>query len=136
MAMVTLGCMSGLPALPMAAMRPSLRPTSALTMPQWSMINALVISVSTTSAANSWLWPMTVADDFAATEFHFFAVGGEVFLDLDPQLGVGQAHTVADGRAEHVGVGLSGNFHFISLHKIHCGEGACPRSSAQRSQLG
>ncbi|MOA09921.1 hypothetical protein D3C78_1297840 [compost metagenome] len=34
MAMLTLGWMSGLPALPIAAMRPSLRPTSALTIPQ------------------------------------------------------------------------------------------------------
>ena len=34
MTMVTFGWMSGLPALPMAAMRPSLRPTSAFTMPQ------------------------------------------------------------------------------------------------------
>ncbi|MNN48020.1 hypothetical protein D3C81_1624700 [compost metagenome] len=34
MAMVTFGCTSGLPALPMPATRPSLRPTSALTMPQ------------------------------------------------------------------------------------------------------
>ena len=34
MTIVTLGWISGLPALPMAAMRPSLMPTSALTMPQ------------------------------------------------------------------------------------------------------
>ncbi len=52
-AMVTPGWMSGLPALPMAAMRPCLRPTSALTMPQWSMISALVMTVSTTCAAHS-----------------------------------------------------------------------------------
>ena len=47
MTMVTPGWMSGLPALPMAAMRPSLMPTSALTMPQWSRISALVMTVST-----------------------------------------------------------------------------------------
>lgn len=58
MAMFTPGWMSGLPALPMAWMRPSLRPTSALTTPQWSRISALVITVSTTCAAPSWLWPM------------------------------------------------------------------------------
>ena len=34
MTMVTPGWMSGLPALPMPAMRPSFRPMSALTMPQ------------------------------------------------------------------------------------------------------
>src|SRR5690606_8614877 len=52
-----------------------------------------------------------VADHLAAAEFHFFAVSGEVFFDLDPQVGVSQAHLVADGGAEHVGVGLAGNFH-------------------------
>ena len=34
MTMVTPGCTSGLPALPIEAMRPSFKPTSALTMPQ------------------------------------------------------------------------------------------------------
>ena len=47
MTMSTPGWVSGLPALPMAAMRPSLMPMSALTMPQWSRISALVITVST-----------------------------------------------------------------------------------------
>ncbi len=47
MMMSTPGCVSGLPALPMAAMRPSFRPMSALTMPQWSMMSALVSTVST-----------------------------------------------------------------------------------------
>jgi hypothetical protein len=61
---------------------------------------------------------LTVADDFAAAEFHFFAVGGEVFFDFDPQLGVGQAHLVADGGAEHVGVGLTGNLHSFALRKL------------------
>jgi hypothetical protein len=40
------GCTSGLPALPMAAMRQPLMPMSALTMPQWSMISALVMTRS------------------------------------------------------------------------------------------
>src|SRR5438132_6121404 len=39
--------MSGLPAFPTAAMRPPFKPTSALTIPQWSRISALVITVST-----------------------------------------------------------------------------------------
>ena len=42
----TPGCTSGLPALPMAAMRCPRRPMSALTMPQWSRISALVMTVS------------------------------------------------------------------------------------------
>ena len=51
MMMVTPGWMSGLPALPMPAMRPSLMPTSALKMPQWSRISALVMTVSTAPCA-------------------------------------------------------------------------------------
>ena len=38
--------MSGLPALPIPAIRPSLMPMSALTMPQWSTIRALVMTRS------------------------------------------------------------------------------------------
>lgn len=52
-----------------------------------------------------------VADDLAAAELHFLAIDGEVPFHLDPQVGVGQAHAVADGGAEHVGVGLSADFH-------------------------
>ena len=51
MMMSTPGCTSGLPALPMATMRPPLSPMSALTMPPWSTIKALVITQST---APSW----------------------------------------------------------------------------------
>ncbi len=59
MTMVTFGWISGLPALPMAAMRPSLRPMSALTIPQWSRISALVMTVSTAPCLLvTWLWPM------------------------------------------------------------------------------
>ena len=50
---------SGLPAFPMATMRPLRRPMSALTMPQWSMISALVITVSTAPCArDNWLCAM------------------------------------------------------------------------------
>ncbi len=58
MTMSTPGCTSGLPALPIAAIRPFLRPMSALTMPQWSTISAFVMTVSATSAASRWLCPM------------------------------------------------------------------------------
>ena len=54
----TPGCTSGLPALPMAAIRPSSMPTSALTMPQWSRMRALVMTVSTASPEARWLCPM------------------------------------------------------------------------------
>ena len=50
-----------------------------------------------------------VADHLAAAELHLLAVDGEVALDLDDQLGVGQAHAVAGGGAEHVGIGASGD---------------------------
>jgi len=69
---------------------------------------------------------LAIADDFAAAEFHLFAVSGEVFFDFDPQLGVCQAHLVADGGAEHVGVGLPGNLHFNSLHKFIVARGFIP----------
>jgi hypothetical protein len=61
---------------------------------------------------------MAVPDDLAAAELHFFAVGGEVLFDFDPQLGIGQADLVADGGAEHVGVGLAGDFHWACPEKF------------------
>ena len=62
MTMSTPGCTSGLPALPMAAMRWPLMPMSAFTMPQWSTISALVMTQSQASCApgplRRWLCPM------------------------------------------------------------------------------
>ena len=107
MTMSTPGWTSGLPALPMPTMRPSLMPMSALTMPQWSTISALVMTVSTTSACAALALAHAVADDLAAAELHLLAVDGAVALDLDDQLGVGQAHAVAGGRAVHLGVGAA-----------------------------
>ena len=49
-----------------------------------------------------------VADDLAAAEFHLFAVGGEVLLDLDEEFRVGEPDAVARRGAEHVGVGGAG----------------------------
>ena len=84
MMMVTPGWVSGLPALPMAAMRPSLRPTSALKMPVQSTISALVMTVSTApSARDDLALAHAVADHLAAAELHLLAVDGEVALDLD-----------------------------------------------------
>ena len=48
--------------------------------------------------------PHAVADHLAAAELHLVAVDGEVALDLDEELGVGEAHPVAHGGAEEVGV--------------------------------
>jgi cellulose synthase (UDP-forming) len=49
--------------------------------------------------------PHAVADDLAAAELHLLAIGGEILLDLDDELGIGEPHAVAGGRAEHVGIG-------------------------------
>ena len=58
MTIVTAGWMSGLPALPMPLMRPPLSAMSALTMPQWSMISAFVMTVSAQSFDMRCDWPM------------------------------------------------------------------------------
>jgi len=50
-----------------------------------------------------------VADDLAATELDLFAIDRKVLFDLNPQRGIGQANAVADGGAEHVGIGPTGN---------------------------
>ena len=45
-----------------------------------------------------------VADHLAAAELHLLAIGGEILLDLDDELGVGEPEPVALGRPEHLGV--------------------------------
>jgi len=49
----------------------------------------------------------TVADHLAAAELHLLAIGGEILFDLDDQIGVGEPHPVAGGRAEHVDIGAA-----------------------------
>ena len=65
-----------------------------------------------------------VADHLAAAEFHLLTVGGEVLLDLDDQIGIGEADLVARGRAEHLGVGGAGN---AVGHGIQCFRQECVR---------
>ena len=48
--------------------------------------------------------PHAVADHLAAAEFHFLAVNRKIPLDLDDEIGIGQANAVAGRWAEHVGV--------------------------------
>ena len=48
-----------------------------------------------------------VADHLAAAELDLLAVDSAVLLDLDDEVGVGEAHLVADRRPEHVGVGAA-----------------------------
>ena len=52
--------------------------------------------------------PHAVADHLAAAELHLFAVGGEVLLDLDDELRIGEANPVAGRGAEHFGVVRAG----------------------------
>src|ERR1035437_8113593 len=47
-----------------------------------------------------------VADDLATAELHFLAIDRMVLLDLDPQAGIGEAHAVAGGWTEHLGISL------------------------------
>ena len=49
--------------------------------------------------------PHAVADHLAAAELDLLAVDRAVLLDLDDEVGVGEAHLVADRRPEHVGIG-------------------------------
>ena len=50
-----------------------------------------------------------VADHLAAAEFYLLAVDRQVALHHGPEIGVGKAHAVAGGGAEHVGVGTAGD---------------------------
>ncbi len=52
-----------------------------------------------------------VADHLAAAELHLLAVDGAVLLDLDDEVGVGEAHPVADRGAIHSGISGAGDFH-------------------------
>ena len=65
---VTPAMRSGLPALPTATMRPSRMPMSALTIPQWSMITALVMTrvQRGLGARRPRRLPHAVTDDLAA----------------------------------------------------------------------
>ena len=71
-----------------------------------------MITVSARLGRDALALAHAVADRLAAAELHLFAVAagaqGVVVLDLDDEAGVGEAHAVAGGRAEHLGVGARG----------------------------
>ena len=93
-----------------AATRPFRMATSAFTIPQWSTISALVMTVSTApSAWLRWDWPMPSRITLPPPNFTSSPYSGQVALDLDEQLGIGQAHAVAGGGAIHVGIGAAGD---------------------------
>jgi len=60
-----------------------------------------------------------VADDLAAAELDLVAVaaalGDEIAFDLHEEVGVGEAHLVARGGAEHLGVLAAGEIHGINF---------------------
>src|SRR6516162_1319265 len=47
----------------------------------------------------------TVADDFTAAELHLLTIVREVLLHLDDEIGIGEAHLVADRWAKHLRIG-------------------------------
>ena len=77
--------------------------------------------------------PHAVADDFAAAELRFVAVGGGVLFNLDDQIGVGQAYTIAGGRTEMVGVGAAVDLHAGALAKAVTACSAASRTCGSSS---
>ena len=70
----------------------------------------MVMTVSTApSLVRDLALPHAVADHLAAAELHLLAIGGTVLLDLDDEVGVGEAHAVAGGGAEHLGIDGTGD---------------------------
>ena len=77
-----------------------------------------------------------VADHLAAAEFHLVAVDGEILLDLDDEIGVGEPHAVAGGRPEHVGIGRAfhGDRHDV-VPEVHRPEISTLASPAEVDRL-
>src|SRR5260221_5553129 len=57
-----------------------------------------------------------VADDFAAAKFHLLAIDREVPLHLDDEIGIGEAHFVADRWAKHLRIG--GTVHYVGHFRL------------------
>src|SRR5215472_660671 len=51
--------------------------------------------------------PHAVADDFAAAKFDLLAINRPIALDLDEELGIGQAQPVAGRRPVHCGISVA-----------------------------
>ena len=69
--------MSGLPALPIAAMRSPFKPTSALTIPVVED-QRVGDDVDRTLLLVTWLWPMP--SRICRRQFHLLTVAGEILL--------------------------------------------------------
>ena len=59
-----------------------------------------------------------VPDHLPAPELHLLAIGGQITLHLDPELGIREPHLVAGGGAEHVGIGFAGDLGGHGLYPI------------------
>src|SRR5258708_38908271 len=55
-----------------------------------------------------------ISNYFATAKLDLFPVNGEVLLNLNNEIGIGQPDSVSHGRAEHFRVCLSGDFHGIN----------------------
>src|SRR4029077_5246188 len=68
-----------------------------------------------------------IANDLAAAELHLLAIGREVLLHLDHEVGIRETHFVADGWTKHLRVGCAGHTvrHFFYLN-IQCSRGRSP----------
>ncbi len=90
----------------MAAMRPSV-------MPMIGLYDSPVIEnqrvgddrINRALAAGALRLTHAIADDFPAAELHLLAIGREVLFHLDDQVGIREAHLVADCRAKHLRIG-------------------------------
>ena len=51
--------------------------------------------------------PHSVADHLAAAELDLLAIDRPIALDLDDEVGIGQAQPISGGRAEHCGIGAA-----------------------------
>ena len=80
--------------------------------------------------------PHAVADHLAAAELHLLAVGAEILLDFDDEIGVGEPHAVARGRAEHVGVDRAAHFRWHDV--LRSGLADCRKTgfTPDRSECG
>ena len=107
MTMSTPGCDVGIAGLADAGDAPVLDADVGLDDAPVVEDQRVVMTRSTQSAAFALALPHAVADDLAAAELDLFAVDRVVALDLDHELGVGEAHAVARRRAVHVGVGAA-----------------------------
>ena len=105
MSLATPGITSGLPALPMPAIRPFLIPTSAFRIPVQSMIRALVITaVERCLVSNTCRLPHAVTENLAGTEHALVAIRRIVPFHFRDERGVGEMNAIAGGRTIQVDV--------------------------------